>query len=145
MTLPIVAVLALFAPYGLTLAVWILIAIALAGLVFLYYRIDDRREERRKRALDAAAQCREIGDDALADLLTNYAVGDKTGIAKQFLEMVNNLNDVKGIGIVAMRANLVQKILPKIAEDPMHGPAVRKVVAQVYGSQKKIEKPRPTA
>lgn len=135
MILPI-AFLSLFSQ-GTSMAWWILLALGVAGMVFVYFKFDDRREERRKRALRAAAECREIGDDLVAKLLEDYAVGDKTGMAKTIHDTVSNLLDRDGDGPVAMRAKLVRKILPKIALDPTFGPGVRKVVKEVYDAKPK--------
>ena len=121
------------------LAWWILAAIGVIGLVIAYFKFDDRREERRKRAAKAADACSDIGDDLLAGLLRDYAVGDFSGMTRTVREIIDKLLDRDGEGPVAMRANLVKKILPEIAKDPVHGPSVREVVKQVYGTKAKVK------
>lgn len=113
-----------------SLPTYILLAIGAAGLVYVLFKRDDRKEQRRKSALRAAAECRAIGDDVLARVLESYSVGDYSGVVKEVHAVIQNLIDVDGVGAVAMRAKLVAKILPALLEDPTHRSVILKVLKQ---------------
>jgi hypothetical protein len=104
-----------------------LIAIGVVGLVLTWFLLDDRRESRRRRAIDGAVELKSIGLAHVADLLTCYAVGDYTGMAKRARSLARLARSEGGAAKIAMA--LCRKMLPELLKHPDHGPELRKLLS----------------
>jgi hypothetical protein len=62
-------------------------------LVKLYARLDSRVEERRRKAIKVAHAFSEYGLVRLPRIITNYAVGDYSGIAAEVSRFMDQMED----------------------------------------------------
>lgn len=95
-----------YATFGLGAAV-------IAFMAFLFY---DRREKRRKHALELVDAFNKLGLDWLANVLKLYAVGDYSGIAQEVRAIIRDLH---GDGIVQRFECVFWHILEKYRDDPV--------------------------
>lgn len=72
--------------------VW-MIGIGAAVLSVLIFRIDTRVEGLKKGALEYRDWCKELGLGFTADFLTNFAVGDKSGMIAGITQGINAMRD----------------------------------------------------
>jgi hypothetical protein len=74
-------------PLEITL-VCVLAAIAGYGLIRLYYKLDERREDRRRAASRLASVLAKMGLKRIPEILIAYSVGDYSGMVQQITECV---------------------------------------------------------
>ena len=69
----------------------VLAVIAVAAVVGLLFRVDDKIERRRKMAADAAKVLAEEGFELSAEACNQYAIGDYSGFVGTLRELVRQL------------------------------------------------------
>ena len=76
-------------------------------------KLDNRIEDRRRRADTASAWCAANGLPGLSTLLANYSIGDKSGTlwqAQQLFAMLGNLDELKGSLDLFLKTQLDKKL-----------------------------------
>lgn len=94
--------------------------LVLAGGSFAAYlaaktvvKIDTRIEDRRRRAATAAAWCAQNGLPGLSNLLSEYSIGNKSGVlwqAQQLFAMLGSVDELKNSLDLFLRTQLDKKL-----------------------------------
>ena len=94
-------------------------------VVFILLWAYNRRENRRRRAIDLATEFGSWGLPQLSGIFTAYAVGDYSGL----LEKINALREqIQGRGLPDEFRNLFEKLLDHFAKDPVWRDKIQKAI-----------------
>lgn len=105
---------ALFLTQSTLLAMVAGVSVAAVGAL-AYYRFDDKRERRRETAIEVHAFFAELGLEHTSDFVKHYAIGDKDGMAKDFVQIAKIVANPEKRLLETRKAAL--KVIAGMADD----------------------------
>ncbi|MEN0109495.1 MAG: hypothetical protein AAF805_02115 [Planctomycetota bacterium] len=106
-----------------SLEFWLLLSVGTAAAVIAWFKLDDRRENVRRKAAQLAKTFHELGLDRLSQACEDISIGDVSGATNQLRGVIAAAQEIGDARAIAMA--VVEKMAPELRDDPTHGARFR--------------------